>query len=482
MRYSAALVVAALVSLCQVPASRGADLADLVAKVERSVVRIDTDDEAIGSGVIVGAGLVLTNFHVVEDAHEVTVTLRNGKEYLSQGFLLALPTSDMCVLRVADVDKSMALPLAEMMPRVGDRVAAFGNPKGFSFTTSEGIVSAIRAGKEVEGIIGTLNYQLLGYSPHLTWLQSTAAITGGSSGGPLVNMDGRLVGLITWTRLDAQQLNFALSLKDIREVLGQLKPDMQPKAFASLPENPRRPTMPLAPGPGAPPRNIFDFQLKLPTGRVFTLAVFQTNVEAVKQAESHNKTAVIRHANGSMYATAQHAAGVLDGLTMAQYDNKKPMVEATYNNGRRHGNIKVFAEDGAPMLLGQYNQGRKHGFVCYFDEGKLAFIGQYKQDQLEYLQLMSNFKPLKGFASEEQALKNPEAKARLESLEVYDRDLKKNEAVFRRQVRLIEDAERREIAAKLGPEKRARISERENSRRAAENSFINEMRRRTHGF
>jgi hypothetical protein len=169
-------------------------------------------------------------------------------------------------------------------------------------------------------------------------------------------------------------------------------------------------------------------------------------------------------------------------LTVAQYDNKTPMVEASYDKGRRHGNVKVFAEGGEPLLLGQYYQGRKHGFVCYFDDGKLKFIGQYKQDQLEYLQLMSNFTPLQGFDSEAEAMKNSEAKARLESLETYDRDLKKNEAAFRRQVRLIEDADRRDIAAKLGPEKRARMSERDRSRRDAENAFIQELRRRTHGF
>jgi hypothetical protein len=480
------LFLPGLFVVCHCGFALGAELADIVAKVEKSVVQVNTD-EGLGSGVVVGEGMVLTNFHVVEGAREVTVKLRSGKEYLSQGFLVAQPTFDMAVLRVADVDKSLALELAESMPRVGERVAALGNPKGFSFTTTEGIISAIRKGREVEQIIGTLEYQILGFATSLTWLQSTAAITGGNSGGPLVNMEGRLVGLNTWHRTEDQHLNFALSLNDIREVLGQVKPGMPPKAFATLPKNPRLPTIAgsppsLPPGMVPPPIRARDFQLKLPTGRVFTLGVFMTSREAVRQSERNNKTAVIRHPNGAMFATAQHASGVLDGLTLAQYDNQSPMVEASYDNGRRHGNVKVFDEGGEPVLLGQFFQGRKHGFLCLFDDGDLVLIGQYKQDQIEYLQLMSNLKPLKGFASEKEAAQNPEAAARLEALETSERNLTKNEAAFRRQVKLMEDAQRREIAAKLGPEKRARMGERERARDAAENAFIQEMRRRTHGF
>src|SRR5947209_8480877 len=79
---------------------------------------------------------------------------------------------------------------------LADLVAAFGAPQGLSFSASEGIVSAVRSGKELKSMLPA--YQATGYSEAATWVQTTAAISPGNSGGPLVNMKGEVVGLNTW--------------------------------------------------------------------------------------------------------------------------------------------------------------------------------------------------------------------------------------------------------------------------------------------
>src|SRR5204862_6159536 len=112
--------------------------------------------------------------------------------------------------------KLPTLPLAEKLPRKGDKVAAFGSPIGLSFSASEGIVSAIRTGTE-------LNTMLPGFGrdreEHATWVQTTASISPGNSGGPLIDMQGQIVGLNTLIVSGGNNLNFAISVNDVRALL-----------------------------------------------------------------------------------------------------------------------------------------------------------------------------------------------------------------------------------------------------------------------
>lgn len=140
------------------------------------------------------------------------------------------PNHDLATLRIGPVAAGSALKLKAEMPSVGEKVAAFGNPQGFSFTTSEGIVSAIRRGKEVHDTIGQA-YKDLGFTVDATWIQTTAAISGGNSGGPLVTMNSEVVGLNTWGDDSGQQLNFAISLIDIKRYLDQVKPGLPVARF-----------------------------------------------------------------------------------------------------------------------------------------------------------------------------------------------------------------------------------------------------------
>ena len=139
----------------------------------------------LGSGVIIDAekGYIVTNHHVIDNANEITVTLKDGRE-LEAKKIGADPQSDIALLQV-DSDNLVALELANSDElRVGDFVIAVGNPFGLSQTVTSGIVSAL----------GRSSLNIEGYED---FIQTDAAINRGNSGGALVNLRGELVGINT---------------------------------------------------------------------------------------------------------------------------------------------------------------------------------------------------------------------------------------------------------------------------------------------
>ena len=141
--------------------------------------------QSLGSGVIVDAakGYILTNHHVIEGADEITVTLRDQRQFTAE-VVGSDPEVDLALIRIKEKDL-MALPVADSdKVRVGDFVVAVGSPFGLGQTVTYGIVSALgRSGLGIEG--------------YEDFIQTDASINPGNSGGPLVNMNGELVGVNT---------------------------------------------------------------------------------------------------------------------------------------------------------------------------------------------------------------------------------------------------------------------------------------------
>ncbi|MCO7189365.1 MULTISPECIES: DegQ family serine endoprotease [unclassified Pseudoalteromonas] len=139
----------------------------------------------LGSGVIIDAdeGYVVTNNHVIDEADNIIVTLKDGREFKAELVgtdkesdiaLLQIEGEDLTAVKLADSDKL----------RVGDFSVAIGNPFGLSHTVTSGIVSALgRSGLNIEG--------------YEDFIQTDAAINQGNSGGALVNLRGELIGINT---------------------------------------------------------------------------------------------------------------------------------------------------------------------------------------------------------------------------------------------------------------------------------------------
>jgi S1-C subfamily serine protease len=191
---------------------------DVVDRVGPAVVRLDvkTPDARVrggtGSGVVVAPdGLVLTNSHVVGGAARVDVTTIEGRS-LAARVVGDDPDTDLALVRV---DASVTLPAAALGDskrlRRGQLVIAIGNPLGFQYTVTAGVVSALgrslraRSGRLIDSVI-----------------QTDAALNPGNSGGPLVNSTGEVVGINTAIIAGAQGICFSISSNTVEFVAARL--------------------------------------------------------------------------------------------------------------------------------------------------------------------------------------------------------------------------------------------------------------------
>src|SRR5215472_3707695 len=170
---------------------------------------------SLGSGVIVDpAGLVVTNFHVIENADQVRVSLADKREFEAD-IVLKDQHSDLAVLRLKDArERFAAIDLGDSDAlQVGDVVLAIGNPFGVGQTVTHGIVSAVARTQ-----VGITDYQF--------FIQTDAAINPGNSGGALVDLGGRLVGINTaiFSRSGGSQgIGFAIPANMVKVVVASAK-------------------------------------------------------------------------------------------------------------------------------------------------------------------------------------------------------------------------------------------------------------------
>lgn len=210
-------LLAAIVLLLSSPVFAQESIEDIIERVERSVVRIETDSEdggGVGSGFVVDdAGTIVTNYHVIAGAKSATAFFPDGRQVEFLGTLLVDETRDIAVARLATA-LAPAVKIIEGLPRKGERVIALGAPFGLSFTATNGIVSAIRSAEEMRSDMG--RSQVMG-----TWIQVDAPLSPGNSGGPLINIAGEVVAMSTLASGGgrAQNLNFGISARDIRNAI-----------------------------------------------------------------------------------------------------------------------------------------------------------------------------------------------------------------------------------------------------------------------
>lgn len=182
-------------------------LPDLVRRIKPSAVAIETfnargEKLARGSGFFITTNRVVTNRHVIDGAYKAEIHLSNGNTYPVKGVLAIDGEGDIALLQV-DVPATLVtpLPVVRTSPQEGESIVVIGNPFGFEGSVSNGIVSAVR---------DISNYGRI--------IQITAPISPGSSGSPVVNMSGQLVGVATLQLTDGQSLNFAVPSERVAQL------------------------------------------------------------------------------------------------------------------------------------------------------------------------------------------------------------------------------------------------------------------------
>jgi Do/DeqQ family serine protease len=177
---------------------------------ERFFRRRPDSARAAGSGVVVDSnGYILTNNHVIENAHEIIVRLSDARKFTAR-LVGRDPRTDLAVLKI---DAPAALPAAELGDsdrlRVGQWAIAIGNPFGLDRTVTVGIVSATGRTR-------------LGVTTYESFIQTDASINPGNSGGPLLNLDGRVIGINTAIVSTGQGIGFSIPINMARDVMRQL--------------------------------------------------------------------------------------------------------------------------------------------------------------------------------------------------------------------------------------------------------------------
>jgi len=176
--------------------------AEITARSTPAIVTVRTED-SLGTGFIVRKdGWIATNFHVVRGAAEVTVVFSDHREFKVVEIMNANRLHDLVILRI-DAKNLPVLALGDSdRVRPGDSVLAIGHPLGLEDTVSNGLISAVRevnAGLQV--------------------LQISAPIAPGSSGGPLFNDHGEVIGVATAVSTSGQNLNFGLPSKYVADLV-----------------------------------------------------------------------------------------------------------------------------------------------------------------------------------------------------------------------------------------------------------------------
>lgn len=186
-------------------------------KLQPSVVHIqaiakvnDRRQEVTGSGLIVRSdGLIVTNQHVVDKAEKVTVIVPNRKGKYPATVIGSDKQTDIAVIKIEADDPFPAATLGESADvRVGQWVLAIGNPYGLEGTVSFGIISAMGRNLEVEDLLND-------------FIQTDAMIDRGSSGGPLVDLDGRVIGVNS--RGQGRGIGFTIPIDTALEVMRKIE-------------------------------------------------------------------------------------------------------------------------------------------------------------------------------------------------------------------------------------------------------------------
>jgi serine protease Do len=200
---------------------------DIVQRASPAIVRIEAGAEKIGTGFILDkTGVVATNLHVVAGESAIKVKLSDGSQYAVTQVDGIDPARDLALLQIRAGKDLPTLKLGDSNAMsAGDQVVAIGNPLGFDNSVTSGLISQVRP------ICGPADIAAQKCNQELTVLQISAAISPGSSGGPLFNQYGEVVGVTTAIITAGQNFNLAVPGNYLKPLVTQ-RIAMSPDQFA----------------------------------------------------------------------------------------------------------------------------------------------------------------------------------------------------------------------------------------------------------
>lgn len=172
---------------------------------------------SLGSGVIIDHdGYIITNYHVIERASRIRATTADNGDVYEASLVAIMPETDLALLKIEPPNPEFEFPAIEFEEAddliLGEEVMTLGNPYGLGGSVSRGILSS-------------KNRRQIPSSDHLEvddWLQTDAAINLGNSGGPLINIKGRLIGINVATFSEGENIGFAIPIRRVMETIAYI--------------------------------------------------------------------------------------------------------------------------------------------------------------------------------------------------------------------------------------------------------------------
>ena len=202
----------------------------------KSIVSLDGDISG-GSGFLFrNSETIVTNFHVVDGNTSLIAKFNDGSEIPVAGVLVLDEKHDLAVLKLEKAADTKPIKLSPQEVVPGQRVYAIGSPKGLDFSITEGVLSGTRTWKEILESFPLLS--LSNHSKKSQWIQFSAPISPGNSGGPLISENGTVVGVCTLAATGAhtQNLNFAIHADHIADLGSQQNKVIQTLTSLKKPE------------------------------------------------------------------------------------------------------------------------------------------------------------------------------------------------------------------------------------------------------
>ena len=273
-----------------------ADYSELVERLQHGMVYIEADKVSgvisTGSGFLISRnGDMLTNYHVIKDSRSITAAPYDGKpvEALIKDFDA---DKDIALIQAKTINDhsiraivSPYLQLSNTLPKAGERIISIGNPRGFQGTVSDGIVSAYRKDDK-----------------NNVWMQFSAPVSHGSSGGALFNMQGEFVGMTTLGDEGGQNLNFAVPCDVLNDFLSSAinKPARTPLT----PKTSKTPSRTQPSQPTKAPKSSKGSGIPLPDAKGFLVHKWGCSIESIRRYVSSSLIDV--HNVGVAFTTYKH--------------------------------------------------------------------------------------------------------------------------------------------------------------------------------
>ncbi len=184
--------------------SLGQNIPRLYKKATPSIVKISTLDNSglasSGTGFFIDEKTIITCYHVVDNISKIDISTIDNKHFTVDSVITSNKQADLIKFTVKEKNKTWLI-LSNKLPLVGETVFIIGNPNDFDFSISNGLVSAIRQ-KNNEQVI-----------------QTNAAASPGSSGGPLLDKNGKVIGIMSYVKFAGQNLNFAATSLNAKNLI-----------------------------------------------------------------------------------------------------------------------------------------------------------------------------------------------------------------------------------------------------------------------